>query len=296
MLADVVVRPGCGVVTSADGRIVAESVTTAMIGRVPLDDAELRRDPIHVDGTVAVFRSPQRSTFHTLVDDLPRAALLIHPALGRLGNMSVLHDGPLTDMEATLLEHLGGRRVQLVEVEPGQPIHADRVVVPNFVTRPGAGAVPSWFRRWCDQVPLPCAAQGPRRIFLDAGSAAGVENRADLLEVLERHGVEPLDPSSLKPDLLLATLRDADVVVGSADGGLTGCLFSHRAHVVELLDDVTLDPAMYYLAACKGLPYDYVPAVAPATPARRSGRDRRSGAEVTIDIGWIDRLLDRVAA
>jgi hypothetical protein len=297
VLSDVVVRPRCGVVTSGDGRIVAESVTTAMIGRVPLDEDELRRQPIHVDGTVAVFRSPLRSTYHTLVDDLPRAGLLIHPALGRLGNMAVLHDGPLTDMESTLLEHLGGRRIRLQEVEPGQPIHADRVVVPNFVTRPGAGAVPSWFRRWCDQVPLPCAAQGPRRVFLDGGTGSSARNRSDLLEVLERHGIEALDPASLSPAELLAILRDADLVVGSADGGLTGCLFSHRAHVVELLDDVTLEPAMYYLAASKGLPYDYVPAVVP-TEARRPVGGRRAGAtgEVTVDIGWIDRLLDRVAA
>lgn len=299
VLTDVVVRPHCGVVTSADGRIVAESVTTSMVGRVPLDDTELRRSPIHMDGTVAIFRSPLRSTYHTLVDDLPRAGLLIHPALGRLGNMSVLHDGPLTDMETALLDHLGGRRVKLQEVDPGQPITADRVVLPNFVTRPGAGAVPSWFRRWCDQVPLPCAAHGPRRVFLDSGVGRRAENRGDLLSVLERHRIEPLDPASLAPAELLAILRDADVVVGSADDGLAGCLFSHRAHVVELLDDVTLDPAIYYMAACKGLPYDYVPAVVSESD-RRPKRGRGAGAagdrSPVIDIGWIDRLLDRVAA
>ena len=84
------------------------------------------------------------------------------------------------------------------------------------------------------------------------------------------------------------TLRDAELVVGSADGGLAGCLFSSRAHVVELLDDVTLNPEIYYLAASRGLPYDFVPATAAAT--------RRTRSTSVLDIGWLDRLLGRLTA
>lgn len=289
VLAGALVLPSSGVVMTPDGRVVAESVTTAMIGRVPLDDAERRADPVDVEGTVAVFRSPLRSPYHTLVDDLPRAGLLIHPAVGRLGNIDLLHDGELTDLESVLLPRLSGRRIRLREVEPGRPVRAERVVVPNFVTRPGAGAVPSWYRRWADLVPLPAPVEGaPRRIFLDAGSAGTAANRPALLDALERHGVEPVVPAEHRAADLLAVLRDADLVVGSADGGLAGCLFSRRTHLVELLDDITMDPAIYYLAASKGLPYDFVPTVG-STAGRRA-------APRAVDIGWLDRLLDRVVA
>lgn len=298
VIAGAIAHPGQGVVTTADGRIVAESVTTAMVGKVPLDDHALRADPVVVDGSVAILRSPLRSEYHTLVDDLPRAGLLIHPAVGRVGNMTVLHDGPLTPLEATLLVHLGGRRVRLEEVDPSRPVKADRVVVANFVTRPGAGAVPSWYRRWSDNVPLPPAGQAHRRVLLDSGMVRTVANRTEVLDVLERHGVVPLDPAELEPPDLLAALREAELVVGTVDGGLTGCLFSHRAHMVELLDGLRVDPAMYYLAASKGLPYDFVPA-ASGQAENGSGRSPRRSASAslatpTVDVGWLDRLLDRI--
>ncbi len=288
VLTGALVLPSSGVVVTSDGRVVAESVTAAMVGRVPLDDAERRAEPIDVDGAIAVFRSPLRSQYHTLIDDLPRAGLLIHPAVGRLGNISLVHDGALSDLESVLLARLGGRRIRLLEVEPGRPLRAERVVVPNFVTRPGAGAVPSWYRRWADNLPLPCPEGAPRRIFLDSGTAATAVNRPALLDVLERHGVEPVLPRDRSAEDLLAVLRDADLVVGTADGGLAGCLFSRRTHLVELLDDTTMDPAIYYLAASKGLPYDFVPTVAP--------RDHRHRTPPTVDIGWLDRLLDRVVS
>lgn len=286
VLRDALIHPGSGVVTTLDGRIVAESVTVSMVGRVALDHAEMRAKPVEMDGTVAVFRSPLRSQFHTLVDDMPRAGLLIHPAVGRLGNMQLVHDGPLTDAESTLLAHLGGRRVRLSEVVAGRPIRAQSVVVPNYVTRTGAGAVPSWYRRWADGVALPVPEHAPRRVFLDAGVGAKFANRLSLLDTLERHDVQAITPSSMSAEELFSTLRDAELVVGSADGGLAGCLFSTRAHVVETLDDVALDPEIYYLAASRGLPYDFVPAMSPPT--------RRSGSASVLDIGWLDRLLDRL--
>ena len=288
VLRDALIHPGSGVVTTLDGRVVAESVTAHMVGRVALDHAEMRAAPIDMDGTVAVFRSPLRSQFHTLEDDLPPAGLLIHPAVGRLGNMTLVHDGPLTDAESTLLAHLGGRRVRLSEVAAGRPIRAKTVVVPNYVTRSGTGAVPSWYRRWADGVALPVAERAPRRVFLDANSGAQVANRLALLDTLERHDVGLITPSSMPAAELFSTLRDAELVVGSADGGLAGCLFSSRAHVVELLDDVTLNPEIYYLAASRGLPYDFVPATAAAT--------RRTRSTSVLDIGWLDRLLGRLTA
>jgi len=288
VLSDALIHPGSGVVTTLDGRVVAESVTAAMVGRVALDHAELRATPVEMDGTVAVFRSPLRSQLHTLVDDLPRAGLLIHPAVGRLGNMTLVHDGALSEVESALFAHLGGRRVRLGEVAAGRPIRAKTVVVPNYVTRSGAGAVPSWYRRWADGVALPVLERAPRRLFLDAGSAARISNRLAVLDALERHRVEVVDPASMPVTELFSALRDAELVIGSADGGLGGCLFSSRAHVVELLDDVTLKPEIYYLAASRGLPYDFVPATAAATRTTRSSS--------VLDVGWLDRMLRRLAA
>lgn len=289
VLPGALVMPGNGLVATYDGRVVAESVTTSMVGRVALDGAELRARPEEIDGTVAVLRSPLRSDYHTLIDDLPRCGLLIHPAVGRLGPITLLHDGPLTALESELLVHLGSRRVRLREVDPGRPLRAERVVVPNFVTRPGAGAVPSWYRRWSDRIPLPAVSGAPRRVALGDDAAAGVGAdpvHSAVLDVLADHGFERLESTSLPVVDRLAVLRDAEVIVGRGRDALAGSLFSRSSHVVELLDGAVLDPAIYYLAASKGLPYHYVAAVGTA--------DRSIATPAGPGAAELDRLLGRV--
>jgi len=287
VLRDVLVHPRSRVVTTHDGRIIAESITASMLGRIPLDAREMRSDPIRVDGTVAVFQGPLRSTFHTLVNDLPRAGLLIHPVVSRLGAVRLLHEGPLSPVEAPLLEHLGSPWVELLQVEPGRPIRADRVVVPGYATRSGAGAVPSWYRRWSDAVPLPDIGHAPRRVLLDPSCGpAHPWRRPDVVQMLHSRGVESLDPLSVDPAVLFSILRDAEIVVGSSHDSLAGCLFSRRAHVIELVGSTSVDPAIYYLAASKGLPYD---AVTQLTATSRHG-------EPTLDTSTLDRLLERRAA
>ena len=289
VLHDAVLYPACRVVMSPDGRIVAESVTTNMVGRAPLDQAELRSPPIRIDGTVAMFRSPLRSRLNTLVDHLPRAGLLIHPAMHRVGPITLVHDGPLTELESCLLAHLGGRNVRLLQVDPGTPLRAERVLVPSYVTRPGSGAVPSWYRRWADAVRLGPAPAGPRRIFVDRRATTGhVATRAELDDVLDRHGVEAVDPSSVAVPELLAMFRASDLVVGMPGSGMAHCLFSRHSHMVELLRGTTVSPELYYLAACKGLPYDYVPATEDL-PARDPHRHA-----VEVDVDWLDSLLKEI--
>lgn len=286
VLRDVLVHPQSRVVTTLDGRIVAESITSAMAGRIALDGREMRSEPIGIDGTVAVFRGPLRSTFDTLLADLPRAGLLIHPVVSRLGPVKLIHGGPLTDVEAPLLAHLGSRSVELVEVAPGTPIRAERVVVPGYATRTGVGAVPSWFRRWADAVPLPGAENAPRRIFLaDPDNGANPWRSPEVLDLVTGRGVEIVDPTSMDPALLFAVLRDAELVVGTSRDALARCLFSRRGHVVELVDSTTIDPAIYYLAASKGLPYHAV---------TEQGSTSRHG-DPTIDVASLDRFLERRA-
>jgi len=293
LLRDVVVRPGSRVVATPDGRIVAESVTQDMVGTAPLDPAEMRPPEVEIDGTVAVFRSPWDSRYHTLIDHLPRAALLIHPALHRVGPMTVVHDGPLTPLEDWLLPQMSGRNVHLRQVEPGTAIRADRVVLPAYVTRPCAGAVPSWYRRWAGKVVDDGVGDGPRRMFADPRGADGrglVANRDELDPVLERHGIVAVDPDEVPVGTLLSLYREADLVVGVHGSGLSHALFSRRAHVVELLRSATVVPRLYYLAASTGLPYDYVP-TRDAVPA--DGAD--DGDTVVVDVEWLDALLTRIS-
>ncbi len=293
VLRDALVSPSNRVALARDGRVVAESVTQDLLRTPPRDPAEFRAPSRRMQGTIALYRTPADGRFHTLVHHLPRAALLAHPALRRLGPITLVHDGPLAPVESWALPGLVGRQVRIVEVEPGTPLWADTVVVPGYVTRPGAGAIPSWYRRWADGAAERADGGGPRRIFIDAGEGpTAVANREALDAVLQRHDVEAVDPWRLDPSRAVGLFRDADLVVGVHGTGVSHCLFSRRAHVVELTTARTLRPELYYLCTSKGLPYDFVPAV--EAPGRnRHAAPGRDG--VTVDVTWLDSLLGRIA-
>lgn len=298
VLRDVRIGPGSRVVVAGD-RIVAESMTPDMVDHIDLVLSELRGRPVELEGTVAIYRSPWRPYFHTMVDHLPRAALLSQPAIRRLGPVTVVHDGPLTPVESVLLPQLLGARVTLLQVESGTAIRAERVLLPGYVTRPSAGAIPSWYRRWIDREAATerfRADEGatPRRVYIDrTGPRRRVLNRAALDLVLDRHGIATVDPSTMTVDEQISCFRDADLVVGVTGSGLVNTIFSRSAHVIELMAGSELLPHFYYLAAAKGLPYDYVA----ASPDQRDvSAEERLGHDVVVDTVALDRLLESISA
>jgi Glycosyltransferase 61 len=294
---DVRLCPGSRLVTTQSGRVVAESITSDMPGRVELCEEELRRDPIELEGTIALYRSPWKPQFHTLVDHLPRAALLAQPAMRRIGRLTLVHDGPLTDIEAHLLPRLLGRQIQLLEVEPGTPLVADRVVLPGYVTRPFTGAIPSWYRRWIDREAAAVGADtvdaptgGRRRYFVEraAGGNRKVSNRDQLQEVLDRHQITTIRPSEMTARERIVCFRDAELVIGVLGSGMSNLVFSRSTRVLELLPGAELLPHFFYLSAAKGLPYQCVPAV---DDGRSMSAEERLHHDVFVDARALDDVL-----
>lgn len=292
VLREVTVCPDSRLVLDRRGRIVAESLSADMVGLVGPEADELHADPIEVDGTVALFRSPWRPYFHTLIDHLPRAALLGQPAMRRVGPVTLVHDGPLSPVEQYLLPRLLPSQVRLRQVAPGRSVVADKVLLPGYVTRPASGAIPSWYRRWIDReaAAVPSAtAPGPRRVFIDrVAGPRRVLNMAEVEPVLERHGIQAVEPSSLSPLEQIALFRDAELVVGVTGSGLANTVFSRRAHVLELVPGQELLPHFFYLTASKGLPYDHL--LAPPDRLRLDARERLR-RDVLVDAAGLDELL-----
>jgi capsular polysaccharide biosynthesis protein len=156
-----------------------------------------------------------------------------------------------------------------------------------------AGAIPSWYRRWADGVAESGEARGERRFFIDSGAGAtSVLNRDVLDKVLDRHRIEPVDPTALSAAQTVGLFRDAELVVGVHGTGVSQVLFSRDTHVVELMQGRTLIPRLYYLATSKGLAYDYVPAADPRSADGHHSRPGRPG--VVVDVTWLDSLLGRI--
>lgn len=297
VLRDVMICPGARVVMDRRGRIVAESLTGDMVGRVPLEEDDVRTPPLEMGGVAAIYRSPWRPHFHVLIDHVPRAALLSQPAMRRIGQISLVHDGPLTAIEAHLLPRLLGRQVNLVEVEPDRRIVAERTVLPGYVTRPGSGAIPSWYRRWIDREAAQVGDPGSgapmrRRIFVDrTRGARQVLNRDDLDRVLRAHRIETVDPLELSAIEQIALFRDAELVLGVTGSGLANTIFCRSAHLIELVPGRELLPNYFYLATSKGLPYDHV--LEPPDD-RHLDAEERLRHDVRVDVAALDRLLARL--
>jgi len=287
VLEDVLICPGSRVVCTPHGEIVAESFASEL-RPTPSVPPEIGTVPVYFPGAVAYFRSAARGHYHTLVDDLPRAALLNHAAMRRLGTITVVHDGPLSAVEEYVLPRLLGRNLRLVEVDPHTTVTGDVVLLPGHLTRAGAGAVPSWYVRALDR----CAthaptADPPRAMFIDRPTGARqIENWDAVSDVLDRHGVEVVDILSLTMAETVARFRDADLVVGVHGGGLANALFSPSARVVELLPSDAPLRRYSYLSASRGLEYRAVPGASTGNGSRD-----RLALTVEVDVVALDRAL-----
>lgn len=294
-LRGVRVLPGQRVAISESGSVVAECLTGDMLGSVRLGDSR-RRQAVHTQGTAALYRSPWTAQYHTLVDHLPRAALLAQPAVGRLGPIRLLHDGPLSPMEALLLPRILPSRVQLQQVEPDSVLTADSVLVPGYVTRPAAGAIPTWYRRWIDReaASIHDEVHGgephrfPRRFFIERHQTRRVRNRGALDALLDEHGLAVLDPSELSAAELVAAFQGATLVVGVTGSGLANTLFCRNARVIELLPGAEMFPHFFYLATSKGLAYDFVAAL---PDGRRRSAMERLDEDINVDTAALAELL-----
>lgn len=289
--------PGSRVVMAADGRVVAESLSVDLIDRFELIASEVRTSPIHLEGVIALYQSPRIEPYHGLIDHLPRAALFAQPLVRRFGKVTLLHEGPFSDLDELWLSRLAGPSVTIKRVEAGSAYTADQVLLPGYVTRPHAGAVPAWYRRWIDGAAsaLPAVSKnqyGTRRYFVDrlAGGRT-VENREEFEEFMERHGITAVAPSSLDLKERIATFRDADLVLGATGSGLSNLLFSRRAQVIEILPGSKMFPHTFYLCQSRSLGYHYA-------KAHLEGPERteveRLAEPVRVDIEALEHLMSKL--
>ena len=114
-----------------------------------------------------------------------------------------------------------------------------------------------------------------------------------LLTSFERHQIETVDPTALSVQEQVSSFRDAALIVGVTGSGLVNAIFSRSAHVVEVQTGTKMLPAFYYLAAAKGLPYDYVG----APPDQRGlSTEERLHEDLLVDTQALDRLLGTISA
>ena len=275
VMSGVHIVTGENVVRTPAGAVVGDSVSADRLRSLP---RRRRGDTVQARaGRAAPYGAPGAGAFEGLVESLPRALLLQHPALRSLAPISLLHTGGAPPAEAWLIRRLERRAVHVEQVESGSVIRPDTTVVPAMVTRVGAGAIPRWYRRWIDQKVVAAGdGPGPRRLLLVHGSddpmhsLDGLRDRADewgfvVLDTSTGHasGVELSDGSGTSGAIwsdadVVAALRDADMVVGASDDALGHAVMCRRAEIVQVGITDTITPRVLQLAESRALPHRFV--------------------------------------
>ena len=270
ILEGVHVVVGENVVRLPDGTVVGESVSSQQLRSLP------RRHRASLaamrSGRAAPYGDPGAGAFEGLVEALPRALLLQHPALRSFAPITLLCAPGAPVVERWLRDRLGGRQVRPEELAAGDVVQPQVTVVAGPVSRAGAGAIPRWYRRWIDaEAAAAGPAPGPRRLLLVHGGDDPASGRSDLVASAERWDLTTLDCATghlirdgarsedvWSPSQVVAALRDATVLVGASDDALGHAIVSRRAEIVHVGVQGTVSPRVLQLAESRGLPYRFV--------------------------------------
>lgn len=267
ILNDVQIVLGERVVRTPSGAVVAESVASARVGSLPRH--QRGSIPSTRPGSAAPYGTPGGGAFEGLVESLPRALLLQHPALRRWAPISLLCEGGAPPVEAWLLDRLDPRMVRLVTLGARAVVEARHTVVAAPVTRAGAGAITRWYRRWLDdQAAAVGSVDGaplPRRLVLVHGGHDPMHGVV-LPEAGHDRPLVVLDTStgntSSGPALdgagIVAALHHAELIVGASDDALGHVALCRRARVVQVGVSELITPRVLQLAESRALPHTFV--------------------------------------
>jgi Glycosyltransferase 61 len=263
------------------------------LGYERLDDGVIRREVGEIperDERVVVLGAQTNVNYsHWLVESLIRV-LLFRP----------LDDGtrlfltpPLTDWQRQTLELVGIGPDRILELEPQGPVRFREVIA---VSR-GMGRMP-YLRPTgvAALADLATPTTARRRIYCSRADMRRrhIANEAEVIDVLLRHGFEPLSPETLPIREQIETFAGAEVVFALHGSALTNITFSRPGTlVIELqAEGFNVDGIRWnwILASLREQPFVQI-----VCPLAGDSEDLpHAHRDVTVDAHHLDTLLDRL--
>jgi len=271
-----------------DGRsVIAESVgpphCVETLNRRPLSENRIER----ISGAATPLRSHYRNHYETLVDNLPRLALLHEAPFSDLDEIKILYSGGLTPIEVYLLPQLLPSNAVLHPINDDRRLYrVETYVLSTFLTKCYGSYLPASYTRWFRDRVLPGrSSTHNRRLFISRKDAPTRQlvNEAELIEHLAPLGFESVELASMSPEAQIELFYDAETVVAPHGAGLANLLFSIDTCVLELYPARAVRPCYYFLSEALGHCYDYY------LPSPRAGATVFSNFEVEIP-----RVIDRL--
>ena len=252
------IHVGTGLVLTAGGTIVEESVLAYRLPYTSVYQGLRPLRPIRIHGSVAtIFNVFGGNFWHWLVDSLPRLVSL-RRVLPAAEPVTLVLPDTLHAAQREVLSHLLPTNFSVRILPKRVWVRADRVILPSFLSGRANGFLPAdYVNEIRSQVlrgfGLPEAAERRERIWV---SRKGTVHRQVRNELAVMDALAPLGFRSVRPDLLpmreqVELFRTADIVVGPHGAGLGAILFSGRIPVVVLYPNEV--PTTFFFTLARGL-------------------------------------------
>ena len=198
---------------------------------------------------------------HFLLDALGRLALVEAAGIDLVGIDRILVPEPCSENARRILaaSFLPAEKIVFVAAEPKTRFLPERLLAPTF---PGAPAcyvppVAAELRRRLHRHAAP--AGSATRLYIDrTAPRRPLENRAEVLALMEAYGFRIYDPS--EHDDQPADFAAADVIVGAHGAGLANLVFCQPGtRVLELMPTDQMHPYYHTLSWAAGLDYSVLP-------------------------------------
>lgn len=278
-ISDVLYCPMNGVLMDERRRVVEETVVH------PLWEDVLRRKRYRpLGGVCTVLHQRYNTYFHAIVDNVLRVAALTHSGRSDLPGLKLLCSRPLQPMESYLLDRLAPPGYEVVHADADYLYRLNYAVLSTFKTGRNCGYIPALYRSMLtDHVRPSEPSRRTGKYFLSREGAAHrkVRNKDAFRKLLDRHGYQIVDPSTLPPAEQISMFYHADTIVAAHGAGLANTIFARFLNIIELFPSPRVTPTYYYVAKSMGHTYRYW-----------CGSEPEQNAEYfDVDVSAVDALL-----
>ena len=235
------VHVGTGIVLTAAGTIVEESVLAYRLPYTSVYEGLRPLRPMRIQGSVATILNVfGENVWHWLIDSLPRIVSL-GKAVPAAERVTLLLPNTLHEAQRELLGHLLPANVSVRVLPKRTWVRADRVILPSFLSGHSNGFLPADYlseirTRIFRGFGLPETSTPRGRIFVSrqGDRHRRVRNEGAVMEALAPLGFRSVYLVGMSAREQIETFRTAEIVVGAYGAGLAWLLFSGPIPVVIL--------------------------------------------------------------
>jgi hypothetical protein len=235
------IHVGTGLVLTAGGTIVEESVLAYRLPYTSVYQGLRPLRPIRIHGSVAtIFNVFGDNFWHWLVDSLPRLVSL-RRVLPAAEPVTLVLPDTLHAAQREVLSHLLPTNFSVRILPKRVWVRADRVILPSFLSGRANGFLPAdYVNEIRGQVfrgfGLPETAEPRERIWVsrEGDRHRRVRNEGAVMEALAPLGFRSVRLAGMSAREQVEMFRTAEIVVGTYGAGLGWLLFSGRIPVVIL--------------------------------------------------------------